>query len=433
MPTLLRETSPLLEAVHMAAQKLSEAGDVDAVLKEVLQICMDAVGASGGTVYLHDPSTHKLRSLHVLPEDVSNKLQRLDIPDNHGVAGRVFHGHEAIISRFPRGGNPESRQIRERSGVTVRTMITLALQIHGMEPLGVIQLINKQTGEFNETDKTVLDTVCDVCALAVNHARLMDRRAQVASLESMGRTAHDLANKAGVLTTFLPDFERNLEALRGVLKIQGVRGEACLHLDMLESTFRDVFAPYSDRVYRYARMINDLAAGKQLEPKIQAMTLAKAVEDAIGYMQPQSRRSQVSLEMDLDYQAEEVDVDDLFVIRIAENLVGNAIKAVVERADGEERFVHVDSDETLGRVIVRTYAEGKNHVLAVEDEGVGIPPRKVRQIMEGQAASEWHKSSGSGLGTKVILELTKALNAEIQIRSKLGEGTTFKVIFPPKR
>src|SRR4051812_8475163 len=44
----------LIRAVQVATKKLASSGKFDVLLKDVLSICVEAVGASGGTIYLHD-------------------------------------------------------------------------------------------------------------------------------------------------------------------------------------------------------------------------------------------------------------------------------------------------------------------------------------------------------------------------------------------
>ncbi|MBI3721714.1 MAG: hypothetical protein HY248_04100, partial [Fimbriimonas ginsengisoli] len=62
------ETSErLIQAVQRATRKLASSGNFDLLLRDVLAICVDAVGASGGTIYLHEPEGKRLRFQHVLP------------------------------------------------------------------------------------------------------------------------------------------------------------------------------------------------------------------------------------------------------------------------------------------------------------------------------------------------------------------------------
>ncbi|MBS1723187.1 MAG: GAF domain-containing sensor histidine kinase [Armatimonadetes bacterium] len=427
----IHETSRLLEAVHLATRKLASPADLNVVLRDVLEISVQAVGAEGGTIYLHEPAHKRLRFAYVYPEDVAEQLERLDIPDDYGIAGDVFQTQKARVNNFPQEGQPGRLRIREKTGITVRSMMTLPLGIPGMDPVGVVQLVNKLHGGFNETDEVVLDTVSDVATLAIMNSRLLTQQTRVASLEGMGRAAHDLANKAGVLLTFIEDFRRNLNGLKEALGKGPTNSEACFHLEMLEGSFEDVFAPYSERVYRYARLINDLAAGKKLTPKLKTASLAAVVKQSAQYLESPARKAHVRIVYDLEEGAPEFAFDDLYVIRIVENLVGNAIKAVAEMVTDEWLAENAtDDDAYFGDVTVRYRYRDKKHVLEVQDEGPGIPPAVVRNILAGTASSSWQRAAGSGLGTKVVMELATALNAKVSVQSKLGEGTTFVLEFP---
>ncbi|MFX9246818.1 hypothetical protein ABTN73_20230, partial [Acinetobacter baumannii] len=74
----------------------------------------------------------------------------------------------------------------------------------------------------------------------------------------------------------------------------------------------------------------DLAAGKPLTPKLKLQSFATVVQETVDMMEAQSRVAHVDLRADLQKDAPPYLFDDLFIIRIVENLVGNAIKAVVE-------------------------------------------------------------------------------------------------------
>ena len=91
----------LIQAVQLATKKLASTGQFDHLLKEVLQLCVEAVGASGGTIYVHEPATRRLRFQHVLPVDVADRLPTKDIPDDYGVAGQAFQSSKTVIKDFP--------------------------------------------------------------------------------------------------------------------------------------------------------------------------------------------------------------------------------------------------------------------------------------------------------------------------------------------
>ena len=53
-----------------------------------------------------------------------------------------------------------------------------------------------------------------------------------------------------------------------------------------------------------------------------------------------------------------------------------------------------------------------------------------RRILSGNARSTWDKASGSGWGTKIVLELTATHEGRVEIDSAPGEGATFRVVLP---
>ncbi len=91
------------------------------------------------------------------------------------------------------------------------------------------------------------------------------------------------------------------------------------------------------------------------------------------------------------------------------NLVRNALEVTPER----------------GSVIIRTYKDDSDIVLAVEDQGSGIPEDIQEQIGTPFFTT---KESGTGLGIAISMKIAERHNAELVYET--GEnGTTFKVIF----
>ncbi|MFW5697569.1 MAG: ATP-binding protein, partial [Fimbriimonadaceae bacterium] len=360
------------------------------------------------------------------------RLKHEEIPDDYGVVGRVFQTRQAEISHFEETLHPETNRFEQRTGVVVNTMITVPLQIAEMAPIGVVQLINKEGGSFNEVDIAVLDTISDVSTLAYLNQKLLERNRQVASLEGMGRAAHDMANKAGVLVTMLPQFENSLNGLRETLAKEGVKGEACLYLDMMESVFRDFFAPYSNRVFRYSKLVNDLAAGKELTAEKSCQSFAKTIKEAVSFMEARARQANLKLIADVEDGAPDTEFDELYVIRIAENLIENAIKAASELVPDGYGCDAEDPDEIEphSQITVRYTFRDNLHCLEVLDDGPGMSRQIVKQILQGEASSRWGRSGGTGFGTKAVRELAAAHGARLSVDSEPGKGTRFCVEFP---
>jgi len=78
-----------------------------------------------------------------------------------------------------------------------------------------------------------------------------------------------------------------------------------------------------------------------------------------------------------------------------------------------------------GNLAIRTYIEGKEMVLSVQDQGKGIEPDILEKIGTPFFTT---KDSGTGLGLAVCYGIAARHNAVINIKTS-PKGTTFLVMF----
>jgi signal transduction histidine kinase len=112
---------------------------------------------------------------------------------------------------------------------------------------------------------------------------------------------------------------------------------------------------------------------------------------------------------------------DLYWLRqIAVNLVSNAIKFTTE-----------------GQVRLAFKCNGNNAwAIEVSDDGIGISQADQAQIFEPFEQSDdpqARKQYGSGLGLSIVRELTRLMEGRIELESKPGKGSTFRIILPLKQ
>ena len=97
------------------------------------------------------------------------------------------------------------------------------------------------------------------------------------------------------------------------------------------------------------------------------------------------------------------------------NLVANAIKFT----------------ERGGNVTVSAAVEGSRLMLRVADTGVGIAPDDLKRIGDPffQAGKTYQrKHEGTGLGLSIVKGLVGLHHGEMNVQSKVGEGTTVTVV-----
>ena len=105
------------------------------------------------------------------------------------------------------------------------------------------------------------------------------------------------------------------------------------------------------------------------------------------------------------------------VFEIVQNLCSNAVKYNVEG----------------GRVDVTVAKRGNSVVLTVADTGIGIPREHQSRVFERfyrVDKSHSRASGGTGLGLSIVKHAAQYHNADIQLESAPGEGTTIRVVFP---
>lgn len=77
------------------------------------------------------------------------------------------------------------------------------------------------------------------------------------------------------------------------------------------------------------------------------------------------------------------------------------------------------------------HSNNKNIIISISDNGVGISEKDLPYIFDRlYKCNKARGIKGNGLGLSIVMELVKALNGEINVKSLLGYGTTFQLIFP---
>ena len=424
MPTI-EYRDRLIRAVQTAAHKLSGAEPFEGIMREVLDICVEAVGASGGTLYVHDDAAQRLRFRQILPAILQDRLPMQDIADDYGMAGEAFQRREVICKEIPEREESQWNQFERALGVPVRSMVAVPLTIEGEKPIGVVQLINKEEGAFSENDCAVLDTVASVATMAYRNARLSEEMARASSLLGMGKVSHDIGNLAASMYANLSLGEMMATCIQEHVDSCGNDPKLKGYVDELAPTINDLKASV-DRIVGYSRLISDMSAGRPVRPEMVLSPLAETIRTSTAYLEAEGRAGHVAIRYDIQDDAPPSRHDPLFLFRIVQNLVGNAIKAVKETTPSSD----LPSDLFIGEVTVRYHFANGEHVIEVHDSGPGMSEEISRRILSGNARSMWDKAGGSGWGTKIVLELTASHDGRVAIDSAPGEGATFRVVLP---
>ncbi|GAB3983523.1 ATP-binding protein [Spirosoma terrae] len=166
-------------------------------------------------------------------------------------------------------------------------------------------------------------------------------------------------------------------------------------------------------------LVKDLVALSQLETgevkmSFERVDLAQVVHEIFEQLEKIASAKRTFLKLRVDRPGPIwVKADLQRINQVMTNLIENAIKY------GNEN----------GKVLV-SLEEDKKHVLvAVKDDGPGIPPEHLSRIFERFYRVEKSRSKdrgGTGLGLAIVKHILNAHKAKITVMSKIDKGTTFR-------
>ena len=120
------------------------------------------------------------------------------------------------------------------------------------------------------------------------------------------------------------------------------------------------------------------------------------------------------IDFKIDYLHANVSIysDKIKIYEIAKNIIHNALKYT-----------------NKGFVLCDVFVEKNTLYFNVYDSGIGISEDNIQNIFESfvQIGKE---QSGAGLGLSITKKLLKVLNGTIEVESKVGQGSTFKIQIP---
>lgn len=189
-----------------------------------------------------------------------------------------------------------------------------------------------------------------------------------------------------------------------------------MSIEQLSSLTKDEDRIYLDIIDRNGKRINDLitellTSSKPTEMALEKVTIQQVIDESIASAVDRLTLKQIKLK--LNYPETPCYIrGDLGKLKIALlNIIINAIEAM-EKNPGELRIALVTSEE--------------NNMVEISDTGCGIPPENLSKLFEPFFTS---KRNGIGLGLASTLNILQAHNATVEVKSKVGAGTTFLVGF----
>lgn len=190
----------------------------------------------------------------------------------------------------------------------------------------------------------------------------------------------------------------------------------------IRNKFIDIIAIETSRL---ERLIEDVLVLSDIENKRAPLDIAKidtkdSLIKMISTMEPLANSKNIKIETKLANQCFIEGNVDRF-IQMMMNLIENAIK--------------YSKEDQKGKILVSSFMDNDKVYIEVTDNGIGISEEHFDRLFERfyrVDKSRTKKGGGTGLGLSIVKHIAFLFNAEVSVKSTLGEGTTFTVIFNRK-
>lgn len=155
-----------LEQILEVTKKLAAPYDLSHMLTEVIDAARQVLRADRGTVYMYDEETDELLLT------VATGLDPIRFPATRGIAGQCAKTRQIINVPDCYADDRFDPSFDKKTGYRTRCMLTLPLIGYDDSLIGVLQLLNKEGGVFNDNDERVAAALAAQCAVALHRVSL---------------------------------------------------------------------------------------------------------------------------------------------------------------------------------------------------------------------------------------------------------------------
>ncbi len=206
-----------------------------------------------------------------------------------------------------------------------------------------------------------------------------------------GGVAHEIKNPLNAMALHLEILKSKLTSYDEVQNEVEVIGGEIARLDRVVKTFLDFTRP--------------------VEIKLQDVDLVELARQVATLVWPEAEQARVAIELESQESAAMIRGDEDLLKQALLNVVSNGIEAM----------------KNGGRLNIQVKREGDGIVVAVADQGPGIPEELHDKIFNLYFST---KKRGSGIGLAMTFRIIQLHNATIHFFSNDAQGTTFQIRYP---
>lgn len=374
------------------SRDLASTLDLDILLDDIVRASADITHAEAASILLYDDTARQLY-FQVATNIDEPTMRGLVVPLEKSIAGWIVTNRKSVRIDDAHKDLRFFSDVEQTVGYETKSLLGIPL-ITKNKVVGVLEVINKKRGRFTDPDESMLTVLGAQAAVAIENARLFQQSDLIAEF------VHELRTPLASLSTatyllLRPEMSREQ---RDQI-VNNIHNET-LRLNSLASSFLDLARLESGRVqFRKTRF-----------------SLADLLYECRDVMMTKAQETNIQIRIDVPNDMPLMEADRDKIKQVLLNLISNAIKY----------------NRPNGSVLISGNFDDTDQSITVQDTGMGIPEESMPHLFEKFYRVREHesKASGTGLGLSISKQIIQGHNGRIEVKSKIGVGTSFTIHIP---
>ena len=374
------------------SRDLASTLDLDTLLADIVRAAADITHAEAASILLYDDTARQLY-FQIATNIDEPTMRGLIVPLDKSIAGWIVTNRQSVRIDDAHKDERFFGDVDQTIAYSTKSLLGIPL-ITKNKVVGVLEVVNKKRGRFTDPDESMLTVLGAQAAVAIENARLFQQSDLIAEF------VHELRTPLASLSTatyllLRPEMSRE----QSDQIVNNIHNET-LRLNSLASSFLDLARLESGRVqFRKTRF-----------------SAADLIYECRDVMMSKAQEMNVQIRVDVPSDMPLMEADRDKIKQILLNLTSNAIKY----------------NRPNGSVIMTGSFTDKELTITIQDTGLGIPEDSIPHLFEKFFRVREHegKASGTGLGLSICKQIVQGHNGRIEVKSKMGVGTSFSVHLP---
>jgi signal transduction histidine kinase len=278
--------------------------------------------------------------------------------------------------------------------------------IFGEKAIGVLAVYTQTRHRFSNDEIKLLTTLGELSAVAIEKGRLL---ARVVDMEEKLRASERLS-ALGLLAAEIA------HEIRNPLTVMQMLFHALVETLELDKTSQRDAELIGEKMRQMNRILDQvLSFARSSEPIKEPVHPEQLIDDVFLLTRHKLQQQGIEVRSAVASGVPAFRADRAQIEQVLLNLILNASEAMPKGG-------------TLRLSAGMEELDGKPHiVLAIRDNGIGMSPKQMEDLF---APFLTYKNSGTGIGMAIVKKIMENHQSKVQIESKIGQGTRFKLLFP---